>query len=317
MKWCEIKIKTTTECVDLVSNVLYDFGVNGVVIEDANDLTILNSEVDGWDYCDEDVLNFDHEGAVVKGYLPTGESLPDNIKFIKEQIAKLFCGDETKSEDITTTEVNDEDWANEWKKYYKPTKISNRIVVKPTWEEYHPLGNEEIIELDPGMAFGTGTHETTRMCAQLLERYVEEKSTVYDIGCGSGILSIAAAKLGANKVIAVDMDEVAVKVSKENVKCNHVDDIVEVKHGNLMDVINGKANIIVANIIADVIKILSNDIIKFMKDTSIFISSGIIIEKIDEVADKLKENGLEIISINKDGEWAAIVSKIRMGDINE
>ena len=159
------------------------------------------------------------------------------------------------------------------------------------------------------MAFGTGTHETTTMCIQQLEKYVNENSKVFDIGCGSGILAISAAKLGAKDVLAVDLDEVAVKVSKENVSLNNVD--VKVMHGNLMEVVNDKADIVVANIIADIIKILAKDIKNFMKEDAVFISSGIIHKKVDEVKNSLEENGLEIVEIQTLGEWNAIVSKIK------
>ena len=161
------------------------------------------------------------------------------------------------------------------------------------------------------MAVGTGTHETTSMCIQQLEKYVKQDSKVFDIGCGSGILAIAAAKLGANDVLAVDLDEVAVKVSKENIELNKVEDKVKALHGNLMEVVSDKADIVVANIIADIIKILAKDIKNFMKDDAVFISSGIIHAKVDEVKASLEENGLEIIEVQSLGEWNAIVSKIK------
>lgn len=318
MKWHEIKIKTTSDLVEEMSNILYDAGVGGVVIEDPNDINLFNKDETSWDYFDEEIFNFEYEGAIVKGYLPDSEDLLDKIKFIKESVHNIVIDSENKDGEIVTiAEVYEEDWANAWKQYYKPKKISEKIVVKPTWEEYEAQEGEEIIELDPGMAFGTGTHETTMMCINLLEDYVNRNSIVYDIGCGSGILSIAAAKLGAKKVVGVDLDEVAVKVSKENVKVNSVESIVDIRHGNLMEVVEGKADIIIANIIAEVIKILSRDIKKFMKPDSLFIASGIILDKIDEVANELQVNDLEIITIKKQGEWSAIVSKIKVGDHNE
>lgn len=310
MKWNEIKIKTTSEYVESVCNILYDVGVGGVVIEDPKDLIINMKEETSWDYFDIDSLDIDYEGAVVKGYLPESQDLLDKIKLIKENVYNLSMQNEdSEPNQVTIAEVYEEDWANSWKKYYKPKKIGNKIVVKPSWEDYAPNEDEEVVELDPGMAFGTGTHETTTMCTRLLEKYIKQDSTVYDIGCGSGILSIVAAKLGAQKVVAVDIDEVACKVSKSNAQINSVGDTVEIKNGNLMDVVRGKADIIVANIIADIIKILAKDITNFMKDDSIFIASGIILEKIDEVALALEKNGLEIVSIEKLGEWSAIVSK--------
>jgi ribosomal protein L11 methyltransferase len=311
MKWYEVKIKTTSELVDLVCDILYDVGVGGVVIEDPNDLIINMKEETSWDYFDINSLDIDYEGAVVKGYLPESEDLLDKIELIKQNVNNLSKekGD-NKLNQVTTAEVYEEDWANSWKKYYKPKKIGQRVVVKPTWEYYIAEENEVVIELDPGMAFGTGTHETTTMCTRLLEKNIKKDSTVYDIGCGSGILSIIAAKLGAKEVIGVDIDEVAYKVSKANVQINHVENIVDVRHGNLMDVIDGKADIIVANIIADIIKILAKDITKFMKPSSKFIASGIILDKVDDVTGVLEDNGLEVMCVEKLGEWVAIVSQL-------
>ena len=311
MNWIEVKIKTTTEAVEAVSNILYEVGVDGVVIEDSND-SIFKKEAKGdWDYIDESILENSYEGAIVKGYLPKSEGLLDIIELIKQSVERIpsFNLDKGLGE-VTTTEVYEEDWANEWKKYYKPKKIGNQIVIKPSWEMYEPKENELIVELDPGMAFGTGTHETTMMCVQNLEKYISENSLVFDIGCGSGILSIVAAKVGAKKVLGVDLDQVAVDASLRNVSDNKVSDTVEIKRGNLMDVVDGKADIIVANIMADIIMGLSSYISDFMKNDAVFIASGIILEKVDEVVAELKNNKFEIISIDRQGEWAAIVSKI-------
>lgn len=315
MKWYEIKIKTISESVDAVCDVLYDVGVGGVVIEDPKDLIINMKEETSWDYFDINSLDMDYEGAVVKGYLPESEDLLDKIELIKQHVYNFSRDNEL--EQVTTAEVYEEDWANSWKKYYKPKKIGEKVVVKPTWEEYVPSGEEVVVELDPGMAFGTGTHETTTMCTRLLEKYVQDNSIVYDIGCGSGILSIIAAKLGAKKAIGVDIDEVAYRVSMSNAEINSVQNIVDIRHGNLMEVIKGKADIVVANIIADIIKILAKDITTFMKPNSKFIASGIILEKIDEVTEALESNGLNVVSIERLGEWAAIVSELGAVDRDE
>lgn len=311
MKWIEVKIKTTTEAVEAVSNILYDVGVGGVVIEDSNDPIFKEKDIGDWDYIDETLLEEKFDGAIVKGYLPEGEDLLDKIELIKDNVEKipLFNLDKGSGE-VTTSDVFEEDWENAWKKYYKPKKIGEYVVIKPTWEAYDPKENEIIIELDPGMAFGTGTHETTMMCVQQLEKYVDDHSVVFDIGCGSGILSIAAAKLGAKKVVAVDMDGVAAQVSQRNAKDNQVADIVEVKKGNLMDVVEGRAHVIVANIIADVIKILAPDVPAYLERNGIFISSGIILDKLEEVKNALVKNGFKIIAVKEMGEWAAIVSTI-------
>ncbi|MEW9123004.1 MAG: 50S ribosomal protein L11 methyltransferase [Thermotaleaceae bacterium] len=318
MKWIEVKIKTTTEAVEAVANILYDVGVGGVAIEDPNDSIFKEKEEGDWDYIDESILEKAYEGAIVKGYLPESEDLIDKIELIRQNVEKipLYNLDKGLGE-VTTTEVYEEDWANAWKKYYKPKKIGEHIVIKPSWETYHPENGEIIVELDPGMAFGTGTHETTMMCVQNLERYVTMDSLVYDIGCGSGILSIVAAKLGANRVIGIDLDEVAVTVSQRNVLENGVEKQVEIKKGNLLDTLSERADVIVANIIADVIIGLSEEIGKLLKPHSIFIASGIILDKIDEVTEALIKNGMKILNVEKMGEWAAILSRPEGNRIDE
>ncbi len=311
MKWIEVSIRTTTEAVEAVANVLYDAGVSGVVIEDPNDIIFVNNDEKTWDFVDESLIDLE-QGALVKGYLPESSDLIEKVDLIKDSIAGLpEFGLDIGSGEVSTLEVNDEDWSTSWKKYYKPTKIGNRMVIKPTWEEYEPQEEEIIIEMDPGMAFGTGTHETTAMCVEQLEKRITKDSTVFDIGTGSGILSVVAAKLGAKKVIGVDFDEVAVNVANENALENKVENIVEIKHGNLMDVVTEKADIVVANIIAEVIIILSKDIKKFLNKDGLFISSGIILDKMDSVKESLVENGLEVIEVETMGEWVAIVSKVK------
>ena len=295
MKWAEITIKTSTEAVEAITNILYEQNVGGVSIEDPKDFKFQKKNEYDWDFVEEEIFNSGYDGVIIK----------ERIQGLKE------FGIDIGEAIVELSEVDEEDWANEWKNYYKPTKVGQKVVVKPTWEEYEKQDGDLIIELDPGMAFGTGTHETTTMCIQQLEKYVKEDSKVFDIGCGSGILAIAAAKLGAKDVLAVDLDEVAVKVSKENIELNKVEDKVVALHGNLMEVVNDKADIVVANIIADIIKILAKDIKNFMKDDAIFISSGIIHAKVDEVKASLEENGLEIIEVQSLGEWNAIVSKIK------
>ena len=311
MKWIEVSIKTTTGAIEAVANVLYEAGVSGVVIEDHHDIILANNDENAWDYIDESLINLE-EGAIVKGYIPESSDLIDKIDLVKQLVAALpQFGLNIGAGEVSTVEVNEQDWDTSWKKYYKPTKIGNRIVIKPVWEEYEPKQDEIIVKMDPGMAFGTGTHETTIMCVRQLEHHVSEKCTVFDIGCGSGILSIVAAKLGAEKVIGVDYDEVAVNVAGKNIKENNVDDIVEIKHGNLMDMVMEKANIIVANITADIIMLLSKDIKRFLNSCGLFITSGIIIDKTKEVEENLIANGLEVVKVETMGEWSTIVSKIK------
>lgn len=311
MKWAEITIKTTTEAVEAITNILYEQNVGGVSIEDPKDFKFQKKHEYDWDFVEEEIFNSGYEGVIIKTYITEERDVSDDIKIIKEKIDGLKeFGIDVGEAVVELSQVDEEDWANEWKNYYKPTKIGEKIVVKPTWEEYEATDSDLIIELDPGMAFGTGTHETTSMCIRELEKYVREDSKVFDIGCGSGILAIAAAKLGSKNVLAVDLDEVAVKVSKENIELNKVEGSVNALHGNLMEVVTDKADIVVANIIADIIKILAKDIKQFMKDDAVFISSGIIHAKVDEVKEALTQNGLEIAHVESLGEWNAIVSKI-------
>ncbi len=310
MKWIEVTIKTTTEAVEAVTSILYECEVGGVVIEDPNDFLFQDKEDIAWDYIEENVFDTGYEGVIIKAYLNEKKNIVGEVEMIREKIKLLpTYGIEIGEGSVNITEVDEEDWANSWKQYYKPAKVGEKIVVKPTWEEYEKNEDDIVIELDPGMAFGTGTHETTTMCIRELEKRLNNEDVVFDIGCGSGILSIAAAKLGAKKTIGVDLDEVAVKVSKENVKFNNVDHSVEIRYGNLMNVVTEKADIVVANIIADIIAILAKDVSKFLNDDGLFIASGIILDKIEFVKAALLENNFEILEVNTMGEWAAIVSK--------
>lgn len=317
MEWIEVSIKTTTEAVEAVSNILYDVGVAGVVIEDPNDFIFMENDENSWDYVDESIFNHQYEGAIVKGYLAETPDLMKKLEFIRQGVNNLpEYGLDIGIGEVSTLEVYEEDWSNSWKKYYKTTKIGRNIVIKPTWEEYEQGSDELIVEMDPGMAFGTGTHETTIMCIMELENYVNSDSTVFDIGCGSGILSIAAAKIGAKKVISVDIDEVAVAATKNNVRLNNVENKIDIRKGNLMNVVKEKADIIVANIIAEIIITLGKDIKTFLVEGGIFIASGIILDKVDAVKKSLISVGLEIIKVERMGEWAAIVSHMK-GEGNE
>ncbi len=313
MKWIEVTIKTTTEAVEAITNILDDLRTGGVMIEDPKDFFFQKKNELDWDYIEEEVFNKrNSDGVLIKTYISEERNVMELAETIKQKVSALTgFGIDIGEGSVSLGQVNEEDWANEWKKYYKPTKIGEKLVVKPTWEDYEVQDGDLVIELDPGMAFGTGTHETTTMCIRELEKYVTEDSKVFDIGCGSGILAIAAAKLGAKDVIAVDLDEVAVKVAAENVAHNHVQDSVQVLHGNLIDVVSDKADIVVANIIADIIKILARDVHSCMKEDAVFISSGIIHAKVNEVKESLIENGFEIIEVKTLGEWNAIVAKLK------
>jgi ribosomal protein L11 methyltransferase len=210
---------------------------------------------------------------------------------------------------IELTNVKEEDWANNWKKYYKPLKVSNRIVIKPSWEQYNSKDDEVVLEMDPGMAFGTGTHETTTLCIDALDRYLKSGETVVDIGCGTGVLAVSSLLLGAEKATAIDLDSNAVQVAKENAERNQVDHRLEVIHGNLLDQVHGQFDIAVANIIADVILDLTKSIRSFLKPNGLFIASGIILDRLQDVIEGMEASGLELIEKKTKGEWAVVVCK--------
>ncbi|WP_353096088.1 50S ribosomal protein L11 methyltransferase [Tissierella praeacuta] len=307
MNWTEVQIKTTAELEDLVANVLYDAGATGLAIEDPRDLIELSKSKERWDFIDSSLINVDFDGVLIKAYFSESDDLKNKIQDIKNRIKNdpiLNTGEN----EIKIGIVDDNDWAENWKKYYKPIKIGERILIKPSWEEYDLEENDILIELDPGMAFGTGTHETTMMCTEALEKYVKSGDIVYDIGCGSGILSIVAAKLGAEKVVGVDLDEACVKVSNENIRLNHVKKVIEIKEGNLLDVVEGKADIIVSNIIAEIIAGMTKDLKAYLNNSGIFITSGIIVEKIELVEEALLANGFKILDIKKLNGWACITA---------
>lgn len=308
--WIEIKVITESEAIEPISGIFYSLDVKGVAIEDPKD--ILNREQGPltWDFADINILEYKGEAAVVKGYFSEEDNIDELLKYIKEKMEDLKnIGINVGKGEIFCNKVKEEDWANNWKKYYKPAKVGDKIVVKPIWEEYEGKLGEVIVELDPGMAFGTGTHETTRMCVKALEKYVSRDTVVFDIGTGSGILAITASKLNAKKVIGVDLDPVAVDSAKENIQFNQVNNI-EVLQGNLMDVVSGKADIVIANIIAEIIVVLTEDVKKFIKPGGYFISSGIIRDRKELVVQKLNECGFKIVEINEDGEWICIVATI-------
>ncbi|MBM7691817.1 ribosomal protein L11 methyltransferase [Peribacillus deserti] len=310
MKWSEIAIHTTNEAVEPVSNILHEAGASGVVIEDPAELYKEREDRFGEIY----QLNKDdypEEGVIVKAYLPVNSFLGETVDEIKEAINSLMLYDiDLGRNHISISEVNEEEWATAWKKYYNPVKISERFTIVPTWEDYTPVHTDElIIELDPGMAFGTGTHPTTVMCIQALERTVKSGDLVVDVGTGSGVLSIAAAMLGAKSVQALDLDEVAVQSAKLNVKLNKVQEVVSVSQNNLLDGVLEQADVVVANILAEVIIRFAKDVSKVVKPDGYFIASGIIKQKKEEVKEELISCGFEIKETILMEDWVAIIAK--------
>ncbi|WP_026689190.1 50S ribosomal protein L11 methyltransferase [Alteribacter aurantiacus] len=310
MKWSEISIHTTQEAVEPVSNIMHEAGASGVVLEDPGDLTR------EWDTTYGEVYqlspdDYPTEGVILKAYLPVNSFLGETVDEIKEAINNLVVHDiDLGQNTVTVSEVNEAEWATAWKKYYKPVKVSNKITITPTWEEYERVSDDElIIELDPGMAFGTGTHPTTVLCIQALEKYMNEGDRVLDVGTGSGVLSIACAKLGAKEVLALDLDEVAVNSARINTKLNKVQDVVTVKQGNLLEGVQEKPELIVANILAEVIVRMTDDAFEQLQPGGTLITSGIIKGKKELVKDSLINSGFTISETIEMEDWLSIVAK--------
>ncbi len=301
MKYTEVKIYTSQEGIDPLTCVLMDMGIAGFAIEDARDYQdLMNKKNDyDWDYIDDSLMELEHVRTSVTFYLEESET----NRSLLEQLREKY--------ELVWRPVDDSEWKDNWKEYFKPTKITDKIVIKPTWEAYENKENELVIEIDPGMAFGTGTHPTTSLCVKLLEKYIEPgKDAVLDVGCGSGILSIASALLGAKDVLAVDIDPIAVEVSKENVNLNHLFEKISVIEGDLTKGLQFRADVVAANLMADLVMMLSKDVAAHLKGKSIYISSGILIEKQAEVVAAIEACGFHILDIMEEGEWCAIAAQI-------
>lgn len=310
MKWREIILKTESRGEEVVSAILYSLGANGLLIEDPNEIENLEQDKTNWNYIDESLMEIKFDGILIKSYFSYEEDVDKKYDEIRRALEENnYIKEENINWELDHKTVEDKDWAESWKQYYKPVKLGNRIVIKPSWEDYDLKDGEIQIELDPGMAFGTGTHESTAMCVEALESYVEDGYKIYDIGTGSGILAIVGAKLGG-KVVGIDLDPMAVKVAKENGLINKVEDRVEFREGDLLDTVDSKVDLVVSNIIAEVIATITPDVKQVLKPGGIFISSGIIIEKMDLVRQALVENGFKILEERKLNSWAAFVATI-------
>ena len=303
MQYIEVKIFTSQENIDPLTCILMDMGIAGFAIEDARDFRDLMNKKNtyDWDYIDESLMELENVRTSVTFYLEESE---ESRRILRQLQGKY-------GSEMVWKAVDDSDWKDNWKEYFKPAKITGRIVVKPTWEEYEPQEDELVIEIDPGMAFGTGTHPTTSLCVKLLEKYIEgSKDTVLDVGCGSGILSVAAALLGARDVLAVDIDPVAAEVSRENVRLNGLSDKITVKEGDLTKGLDMQADIVVANLMADLVMMLSKDVAAHLKGKSIYISSGILIEKRKQVEAAIEKCGFKVLEVLEEGEWCAIAAQL-------
>ena len=309
MNWIEIIVHTTTAGSDYISDALIGHGASGTMIEDRNDIPDPSKPHGIWEIIDPHLLDTMPEDVLVHAWFdPDAESdILSGLRSGFDQVRQKFP--EYGSLDIDFRQVSDESWSEVWKKYYKPFYAAEHLVVKPTWESFTPSPGDRIIEIDPGMAFGSGTHETTGMCIGLLEEVIHGGESIIDVGTGSGILAIAAGLLGAGSVLAVDIDPDAVRVAAENVKHNHLDHIIEVRQGNLLDHVDLVCDICVANIISDVIISFAAPLMAHIRPGGLFLCSGIVRERTDEVRDALEAAGYEILKEEHRGEWTAFISR--------
>lgn len=307
MRWARISVVTTHEGADLIANILMELGAAGTEIDDPS---LVNEYIDAglWDYTDLPRAE-DTETVTVRAYLPEDARLESSLLALAERIAALrHAGATLGAGTISHSFVADEDWAETWKAYIHTEKIGERIVVRPTWEEYTPSADEIVIELDPGAAFGTGAHATTAMCLRWLEHLVSPGMRVYDVGCGSGILAVAAAKLGAGEVIAMDYDPVAVSVAEENIRQNNVHNVVACE-SDLLSTCEGAApaELITANIIADVIVRLFAQLDRHLALGGTLLASGIIDDRIADVEHAAAQHGFTVLDMTCEKEWAAMI----------
>ena len=310
MKWNEILIHTNHDAEELITNILNESGSNGVIIEDLLDLKVERPTRFGEIY-DIDESNYPKTGIYIKGYLVDNAEFNQKLAEIKHEINELAQFN-IPVEDIsyTISSVDEEDWATSWKKYYKPTKISDKFLIVPNWEEEYTLGEDEIkLVLDPGMAFGTGTHPTTILSIQGLEKVIKKDDSVIDVGCGSGVLSIASILLGARNVAAYDLDEVAVNSTNINKKLNGINEEIIAQKNNLLKGITHEADVIVANILAEIIVDLVEDAKVIIKPKGYLVLSGIIDRKAELVKDKLKKHDFKIVEERKVEHWVMIIAQ--------
>ena len=298
-EWTQIKVKVKLERLDEAVAIM-NMVSNYLQIEDYSDIDLKTCY---GDLIDEAILNADKTVAYVSVYLPIDGGVADTLVFLRERFGTL-----NPEAEITVSGVNEEDWANSWKAYYKPIKIGERIVIVPAWEKYTAEPDEIVVRMDPGMAFGTGTHETTRLVIKLLEKYIKSGMRVADVGCGSGILAICASKLGAGECKAYDIDPVAVKVANENIKDSGLTNVTCDVSDLLkqVDKTGGTYDVICANIVADIIIRMMPDVGALMDENSVILASGIIVERSEDVINGFEEHGFKIVERIDENGWCAL-----------
>ena len=320
MNWIQVSIYTTSKGIEPVSGRLLQLGITGIEIEDEADFKdFLENNRDSWDYVDDDLLKEKEGETCIKTYI--SEDDPDMLSSIRTSMAELKEYD-TDGEfgrlEISLGNIKEEDWANNWKKYFHTMEIGDSLIVKPYWEEA-PVTDKKVFEINPGLTFGTGSHHTTRLCLEDVEKTVKEDDLVLDLGCGSGILSIVSLMYGAKKATAVDIDTNSIETAYDNLARNGIDkDKYEVIIGNIITdselqkkIAGEKYDVVLANIVADVIIAILPYVKTVIKEDGTFITSGIIEDRIPDVVSALSDNGFDILSENRSADWAEFKCKLR------
>lgn len=303
MIWTQIRVECALSDLDTVTAVM-SMVDNSLMIEDYSDVSEGINEIYG-ELLDEDIINKDKTRAAVSVYLSEDRHVGETEEMLRARFASLGI-----EADITSSGLREEDWANCWKKYYKPLHIGKNITVVPMWEEYCAQPGEVIVKMDPGMAFGTGTHETTALCAELIEKYLNKGARVLDVGTGSGILAVLASKLGASGVDALDIDENAVRVAKENCEKNQVRNVC-CRKSDLVSEADGQYDFVSANIVADIILRLAGDIGDYIKPGSVMVLSGIIASQAQEVISAFERRGFVLLERLENNDWNAFAFRKR------
>ncbi len=310
MQWAELELISCREAMEAVSNLLHEIGAGGVVIQDPKVEPPKDDDII-WAYSDGtemQTINGLEDKVYVIAYLPWDDQLATRLKQVRSRLEQMLeWGLGVSSDDLTVTKVDEQDWSEAWKEYYEPVKIDS-LTVRPTWS-FRDVDEQTTVWLDPGMAFGSGTHPTTVMCLSHLNDLVSGGEKVIDLGCGSGILAIAAAKLGAAQVNGYDIDSVACRVARENVNLNQVEDVINIEQADARYINDGGADIILGNIVADIIVGLIPQISNMLKPGGVFIGSGISLQKKEKVIASFEKYGIKQISEEKSGEWVSLVMR--------